>query len=218
MLSRSTLILSRFVARRQQSLTNEGTARLGWHTEHAVTGQVLSPPIQVLVSYLAFIGLRADPGGKAKTLVADIRDALPLLDDCHVEALRSPEFRMSPPLLVRSTLSADNQVVGPQPILTGPDGSPQAAVALYGDMVEALTDRGERALDALQHALDRVQRGISTRPGCVYLVDNRVVFHARSPYTPRYDGNDRWLLRMMVTDSLFPLRSWQKTSRRILEP
>lgn len=203
---------------RESALTNEGTGRLGWHNEHAVTGMLLRPQVPILVSYLAFIGLRPDPAGQAKTLVADIRDATQLLDNSDLEALRAPEFQMRPPYLVRQTLPLDQQLVGPVPVLTGPIDAPQVAVALYGDMVEALSERARRALEALKTALDSVQRGLPTTPGTMYLVDNRFVLHSRSPFIARFDGMDRWLLRMMVTDSLFPLRSWQKSARRILQP
>ncbi len=203
---------------REQSLTNEGTVRLGWHNEHSSTGQVLSTPVPVVVSFLGFIGLRPDPAGRAKTLVADIRDALPLMSAAEVEALRAAEFRMRPPLLVRETLPPEAREVGPLPVLSGPEEAPLSTVSLYGDLVEPVTPRAARALDALQAALDQVQRGVSTQPGCMYLVDNRYVLHARAPYQARFDGTDRWLLRLMVTDSLFPLRGWQRNAARILEP
>jgi len=34
------------------------------------------------------------------------------------------------------------------------------------------------------------------RPGDVAFLDNYRVVHGREPFTPRYDGHDRWLKRV----------------------
>ncbi|MEM6470450.1 MAG: TauD/TfdA family dioxygenase [Planctomycetota bacterium] len=202
---------------KESSLTNEGTNLLGWHTEHSATGYVL-PGSPSVISYLAFIGLRSDPTGRAKTLVADIRDAARLISSAHMAELRSDQFLVRPPLMVRARISPPNHQVSGVPIITGPDSSPEIRVALYGDMVEGLTDDAKQALAALQRALDRVHRGFETQPGRLMLVDNRVALHARAPYQPKYDGRDRWLQRLLVTDSLWPFRSWQQNANRVLTP
>lgn len=199
-----------------QELTNEGAVKLGWHTEHAATGLTFDPPTDV-VAYLMFFGLRADPGGKAKTLVSDIRDALSLLDQEHIETLRKPLFNLRPPLLVRRSIQSDERLFGPTPLLLGPRNAPQIRAALYGDLTVATPPEAQAAIRQLKRALTSTQRGIFTKPGRLAIVDNRTVCHSRSPYSPRFDGSDRWLQRVMVTESLYNLRKWRHTSHRVLD-
>jgi len=202
---------------KEAALTNEGTQRLGWHTEHAATGYLLGPDVNVC-EYLLFFGLRQDPQQVANTLVADIRDALHLLSPSTIETLRRPEFLVRPPLQVRARLPIDRQSITNVPVLTGLIEHPMVRVALYGDLCEGMTPEACRALDSLVSALDAVQRGLPTVPGRLVLVDNRMVLHSRSPFTPAYDGNDRWLQRAMVTSSLRLMQPWQQKSLRVLTP
>lgn len=46
--------------------------------------------------------------------------------------------------------------------------------------------------------LERVCRTAVLAPGELLLVDNDVVVHGRVPFTPRYDGTDRWLKRVNI--------------------
>ncbi|HZB32029.1 MAG TPA: TauD/TfdA family dioxygenase, partial [Streptosporangiaceae bacterium] len=46
--------------------------------------------------------------------------------------------------------------------------------------------------------LERVSVSVSLRPGEILVVDNDVAVHGRVPFTPRYDGTDRWLKRASV--------------------
>ncbi|MEC3951914.1 TauD/TfdA family dioxygenase [Nocardia sp. CDC153] len=46
--------------------------------------------------------------------------------------------------------------------------------------------------------LERVCITAALAPGEVLLVDNDVVVHGRVPFTPRYDGTDRWLKRVNI--------------------
>ncbi|MBF6330712.1 TauD/TfdA family dioxygenase [Nocardia transvalensis] len=46
--------------------------------------------------------------------------------------------------------------------------------------------------------LERVCRRAVLAPGELLLVDNDVVVHGRVPFTPRYDGTDRWLKRVNI--------------------
>lgn len=202
---------------KESALTNEGSQRLGWHPEHAATGYALGPNVNVC-DYLVFFGLRADPRGAARTLVADIRDALELLDPGVVEVLRSPVFVARPPLQIRAGLPENQREFRHVPVLAGPVHCPDVRLALYGDMSEGETDAAREALAALSAALDAVQRGVPTVPGRLVVVDNARVLHGRWPFTPAFDGRDRWLQRAMVTASLRPLQRWQRQSLRVLTP
>jgi L-asparagine oxygenase len=51
-------------------------------------------------------------------------------------------------------------------------------------------------------------------PGDLLVVDNAVAVHGRSPFTPRFDGTDRWLQRTMVVSDLRP-SAGERTGRVI---
>lgn len=155
---------------KEAALTNEGAGKLGWHTEHAATGLLLSPP-QRLVDYLAFFHLREDPLGEAKTLVADIRDALPLLGPDTIETLRRPAFVFRPPFQVRASLPAERQSIWNVPVLGGQLDQPYVNAALYGDLTEGMNDAAQTSLAQLRDALDAVQRQVPTTAGRMVLVD-----------------------------------------------
>jgi L-asparagine oxygenase len=202
---------------KESALTNEGAGRLGWHTEHNATGFLVTPPTRV-IDYLVFFHLREDPRGEAKTLVADVRDALNWISPEAVETLWEPNFLFRPPFQVRASLPPNRQEVRGVSILSGSPDNPYVNGALYGDLTEGLTERDQRALAEFRLALDAVQRQVPTVPGRLVLIDNRRVLHSRFPFRPNYDGRDRWLQRLMVTTSLEPFRNWQTESPRILSP
>lgn len=54
------------------------------------------------------------------------------------------------------------------------------------------------AYDHLAAELERVCITAALAPGELLLVDNDVVVHGRVPFTPRYNGTDRWLKRVNI--------------------
>jgi alpha-ketoglutarate-dependent taurine dioxygenase len=144
---------------------------------------------------------RADHEGKAATLVASIRNALPLMSQEAVDVLYGSPMPCDLDIAFRG----------------GQDPSPQAQVTvLYGDRDdpflgydrELLVPQDEvhaRALQELSDALDQVTRAVQLNPGQLLVVDNYRTTHARTPFTPRWDGADRWLHRMYIrTRDLVP--------------
>lgn len=202
---------------KEENLTNEGTVGLGWHNEHAVTGYSFDVPA-VVISHLAFFALREDPAKQGKTAVADVNAALAKLTPEQRAELRKPIFKMKPPYLVRQELPEHLRERSGLSVLTGPEVSPQVQVALYGDMVTSETDVGEEAVIALQHALDDVRFEADAVPGRVVIVDNRLALHARMGFQPRFDGTDRWLQRIMVTQSHWQFRAWHTEIPHIVDP
>ncbi|MEV6767406.1 TauD/TfdA family dioxygenase [Nocardia sp. NPDC051030] len=89
---------------------------------------------------------------------------------------------------------------------------PAPPVATLGTDEGRLTLRFDPAYTPLQDAdpefqasyehlsteLERVCITAALTPGELLLVDNDVVVHGRVPFTPRYDGTDRWLKRVNI--------------------
>lgn len=202
---------------KEAALTNEGSKRLDFHSEHAATGFILGQDVSV-VDYLCFFGLREDPHDEARTLVSDVRDALAILSPETVWTLRQPEFILRPPYQVRASLPDELKQFSGVPLLRGPVGAPIIRVALYGDLVEGMTQPAVRSIPELREALEAVRREIPTVAGRCVVLDNNVVTHARTESSPAFDGKDRWLQRMMVTTNLRSMAAWQRDSLRVLTP
>ncbi|MBZ6107591.1 MULTISPECIES: TauD/TfdA family dioxygenase [Streptomyces] len=173
---------------------NSGSVLLELHTED---GFHPHPP-----HFLSLLCLRGDSEGTAATVTGSVLDALPLLDDETVSVLRAPEFRtrFSTSFLPDETVEV---LTDPMPVLTGPDRCPELHVDFHGTVAQ--TPRAERALDRLEQAMRRSLKGIVLRPGDLVVVDNRRAVHGRTGFTPRYDGQDRWLRRSFAVSDLRPV-------------
>ncbi len=90
----------------------------------------------------------------------------------------------------------ENRVCWDGSVLFGPSEFPYLridldfAAARGGDAAAAEAMR--IAFDSLRGSVERVV----LRPGDVAFLDNYRVVHGREPFTPRYDGHDRWLKRV----------------------
>ena len=61
-----------------------------------------------------------------------------------------------------------------------------------------------RAARARRGDRDAPHRPSRSKPGDLLIIDNTVAVHGRSPFTPRFDGTDRWLQRTFVVSDLAP--------------
>jgi hypothetical protein len=66
------------------------------------------------------------------------------------------------------------------------------------------TFQAQEALDKLLEAIKENTKEIILRTGDVLILDNSKLVHGRKSFTARYDGTDRWLLRMLVVDKMPP--------------
>lgn len=163
--------------------SNAGSVLLELHSENAFHPH--RPDI------IGLMCLRSDHEKRAGTLISSIRDALPLLTDADVAVLGAPRFVTSaPPSFGSGEATAPHAVLGGSP--TDPD------VRVDFHVTAALDDEARGALERLGTALMRVSSSLVLRPGEMVFVDNRLVVHGRTDFTPRYDGRDRWLHRIYV--------------------
>ncbi|MBM0231721.1 TauD/TfdA family dioxygenase [Micromonospora sp. STR1_7] len=165
------------------SQSNAGSVPLELHNENA-----FHPYRPDLVGLLC---LRADRDGKGGTLVASIRQALPLLDETELAVLTSPRFVTAAP----PSFGAGNATT-PHPVLSGNVKDPDIRVDL--NATTGLDDEARAALDRLGAALTKVSSVLPLASGEMAFLDNRLVVHGRTDFTPRYDGRDRWLHRVYV--------------------
>lgn len=138
---------------------------------------------------------RADHENRAATLVGSVRRAVPLLTDAdRAELLAHPV-----PCQVDISFRGDAADPGPLarvPVLYGDPDDP--CLGYDRELLVPDTDRAKEALAALSGALDEVTEAVHLRPGELLVVDNFRSTHARTAFTPRWDGRDRWLHRMYI--------------------
>ncbi|MFF3389738.1 TauD/TfdA family dioxygenase [Streptomyces sp. NPDC002669] len=165
------------------SQSNAGSVPLEYHVENAFH------PCRP--DFVGLTCLRADHESNAGTLVASVRLALPRLDASDREVLHQARFTTSPPP------SFDAGATTPaHPVLDGSPEDPNVCVDFH--VTEALDEEAREVLERLRGAMAASALPVRLATGEMVLLDNRVVLHGRSPFTPRYDGGDRWLQRIFI--------------------
>ena len=147
--------------------------------------------------YVGLICLRPDHERLAQTLTASVRTALDLIPARTISILREPLYRIR---LSSSFMRGDNPQLysSPMPVLSGDAREPDFTIDCHA--MEAVEPSAEQALETMKSALDQVGIGWVLLPGDMVIVDNRVAAHARTPFKPMYDGQDRWLQRLFVVE------------------
>lgn len=176
-----------------QQISLGSTTELELHVETA-----FSP---YRADHLALLCLRPDPERVARTNVCSVDRMLPRLDPADVEVLRAPRFRARIDLSFRLDDGIDDALwTGPLAALEGPAHRPRLRLD-RADM-EGLDPEADAALDRLVAAALAVRLPVALEAGDLLLVDNERAAHGRTPFAPRYDGTDRWLLRAFSTRDL----------------
>jgi L-asparagine oxygenase len=97
-------------------------------------------------------------------------------------------------------------------VLSGDHARP--SMVFDADLMIGVDPVAQEALEALSAATERCHTSVVLETGDLLVVDNNVSVHGRSPFTPRFDGTDRWLQRAFVVADLAPSAS-QRTGRVI---
>ncbi len=168
---------------RERQQSNAGSVPLRLHVENAFHPN--------RPDYVGLMCLRNDHDNGAGTLVTSIRRALPRLADEDVKILSVPRFVTAPPPSFRSGADAL-----PHAVLGGSPEDPDICVDF--NATAALDDEAAAALGRLHAALEEVATSLVLSAGQMAFLDNRIVLHGRSSFSPRYDGRDRWLHRVYV--------------------
>ncbi|WP_405690557.1 MULTISPECIES: clavaminate synthase Cs1 [unclassified Streptomyces] len=151
-------------------------------------------------NYVMLACSRADHERRAATLVGSIRKALPLVP----EGFRSHLFDRKVPCCVdvafRGGVEDPGAIAEVKPLYG------ESADPLLGYDRELLAPEDPRdveAVESLSKALDEVTEAVYLVPGDVLIIDNFRTTHARTPFTPRWDGADRWLHRVYIRTDRF---------------
>jgi alpha-ketoglutarate-dependent taurine dioxygenase len=158
--------------------------------------------------YLLLLCLRGDLD--ARTTLTSINDVLPRLPAHVVDLLFQPRFRTA---VDESYLHGRNNALGsPMPVLSGDRQRP--SMVFDADLMVGVDAAADDALGDLERAVAAEQRSITLSSGDLLVVDNNTAVHGRTPFTPRFDGTDRWLQRTFVVADLAP-SAGERTGRVI---
>jgi len=184
---------------------------------HAHTETAFSP---YRPDYVALLCLRPDHEHRAGTTLSSIDAMLPLLDEPIIEVLRKPRFRtkIDSSFLIGDNLS-DDVCIDPICVFEGAERRPRLRVDFDGANGTIGNDPvAQRAVEALRDAAIRAQIVVRLEAGEILILDNNRAVHGRTPFVPRYDGQDRWLLRAFVTRDLGRSEGVRPGDGRVVQP
>lgn len=146
-------------------------------------------------THFMLFGLR-NPGGTG-TMLAPAREALTRLSRQDRTLLQTP----GAPILPDSSYALATDA-GPARPMTAvwerPEGYGLRFDPAYTELEQASAP-WRAAYARLDAALRAETLEVPVLPGQILVVDNDACVHGRVPFTPRYDGTDRWLLRVNIS-------------------
>lgn len=167
---------------------------LDWHVEDGFR--------EDRCDYVSLICLRGDPAAASQYAQAKDLQLPPAL----AATLREPRFHMWP---APADDLPDDMPKRRVAVLTGPVTAPE--IVYHTHHIAPIDDadaEAAAALRALHTRLDEVHMSHVMSPGDLLIFDNKRVVHSRTPFTARFDGTDRWLMRTMVSGSTVTFRRW----------
>lgn len=148
--------------------------------------------------YLLLLCLRGDPA--AHTTLASVHELMDRLPDDVVDVMFEPRFRTA---VDASFLRGRTNELGPvRPLITGTRAEP--TFVFDADLTVGTDSEAEDVLVRVRELIEEIKTSVVLEPGDLLIVDNNVAVHGRSPFTARFDGNDRWLQRSFVVSDLAP--------------
>lgn len=146
-------------------------------------------------SYLGLLCLRPDHERRAATYFATATDIRRGLSAAAREILARPVLTTG---LDESW--GGGRLPGLLAAFSGDAANPELTYDL--DLMRSLSRDATKALVDLGQASRAARQEVVLQEGDLLLLDNRRAVHGRSPFTARYDGADRWLLRAYITADL----------------
>lgn len=166
--------------------TSIGSRReLEIHTEQAFSD--LRP------DFLSLACIRGDP--EALTYILPVSQIINNFSDSDLPILYKPLWKtgvdLSFKLLGQEFLKGD--IRGPLAIL---HGSKENAHLLFDqDLMTGITEEAHLKIEEIVDIYYKHRIAYCLQPGEILILDNRKVVHGRSPFSPKYDGKDRFLIR-----------------------
>jgi Fe(II)/alpha-ketoglutarate-dependent arginine beta-hydroxylase len=176
---------------------------LEWHVEDAFS--------ELRADFLGLLCLRANP--EAITSFASVRRVS--IPEPHRSVLFEERFLIG--VDGAHVTPGERCAWSPGAVLHGDRDDPLLRLDLVFMKPREGDAEAAAAFDTLAASLKREARALVLEPGDLLFLDNRRVIHARSPFTPRGDGTDRWLQRVILTTDLRKLSGVRRRGLRVLD-
>jgi L-asparagine oxygenase len=158
--------------------------------------------------YLLLLCLRGDPA--AATTLASVHELVRHLDPRTVAIMFEPRFRTA---VDESFLGGRTNELGPpRPLLEGTVDEP--SFVFDADLMVGTDTEADATVREVAELISHHHASVVLEAGDLLVIDNNLAVHGRSPFTPRFDGTDRWLQRTFVVPDLAP-SAGERTGRVI---
>lgn len=184
----------------EEKAENTGSVKFEFHTEN------VHHPFRP--DFLILIGLRVDHERKARTRVAEANRAVSLLSDDVVSILSQRRFVSGFPSSFTRT-DGVNRVTHPHRVLRLVSG--RWYLRFNSHTTQGCDEEAQAAVQRLIVALEEMSEDIELTPGDVVIIDNHTAAHGRTAFTPRYDGQDRWLKRSFAISGAPAWSRWSNS-------
>lgn len=175
-------------AHKDQQMGSNSSVFLDWHVEDGFH--------PAKADYVALNCLRSDPTVTTYVFSAKRLDLPPEV----IEVLTRKEFYIYKDLTFADDSEQERVEVS---VLSSSDST---EIIFDPAFMICKNQQAEEALQQLTEYVNAHATEIVLEEGDLFVFDNRRVLHARSPYQPKFDGSDRWLLRALLLDSLSKVR------------
>jgi L-asparagine oxygenase len=155
------------------------------HTEQAFSK--LRPDI------LSLACIRGDT--LAQTYILPVMKILENMDDAERKMLRLPLWKTGVDLSFKLNGNAfiEGDIRGPFPIISGHDIDPK--LLFDQDLMFGVNEDADNLIKKIIDIYYKYRNQHNLQTGEIILIDNNRAVHGRSPFYPKYDGDDRFLIR-----------------------
>jgi len=169
--------------------TSIGSSELEIHTEQAFSK--LKPDI------LSLACLKGDDN--AFTYILPVNKIMDNLDENEIQMLYEPLWMTGVDLSFKLNGNEfiDGDVRGPLSILNGNQFDPR--LIFDQDLMTGITEESNNMIKKIVDIYYKNRFQHNLKSGEIIFIDNNRAVHGRSSFSPKYDGNDRFLIRCFAT-------------------
>ena len=134
----------------------------------------------------------------AKTYILPVQTIIDNLSDSDVELLKQPLWKTGIDLSFKlnNYEFTEGDIRGPMPILDQDYRSNGRYNLLFDqDLMFGITEESNLLIKKIVDIYYQHRISYNLKPGEIIIIDNRHAVHGRSPFFPKYDGKDRFLIR-----------------------
>jgi len=131
----------------------------------------------------------------AKTYVLPVNYILENMDDDEREMLRLPLWKTGVDLSFKLNGNdfIEGDIRGPFPIISGDNEDPK--LLFDQDLMFGVNEPANNLIKKIVDIYYKSRNQHNLQSGEIILIDNNRAVHGRSPFYPKYDGDDRFLIR-----------------------